>query len=153
MGGSSACEPEGWLIDPNKHWSLRFHRDQKSWRNDLFVFLDKGRAMPDGSPALLKSRRHLPKQHWAGAGLRLPRRRRLWRHRQSSSSPSLSAWQVSSAVAGSATRQVAGDPRQAAGDLRQAAGDTLPAALPALPAARFEGGKGFDGQDLATRPS
>ena len=62
MSGSSACEPEGWLIDPNKHWSLRFHRDQKSWSSNLFVFMDKGRAMPDGSPALLKSRRHLPKR-------------------------------------------------------------------------------------------
>jgi len=62
MGGSSASDPEGWLIDPDKHWSLRFHRDQKSWSMDPFVFMDKGRAMKDGSPALLKSRRHLHKR-------------------------------------------------------------------------------------------
>ncbi|MFL0730565.1 MAG: DUF1651 domain-containing protein [Prochlorococcus sp.] len=61
MGRRSAGEPKGWLIDPNKHWSLRFHRDQKSCLSSAYVFMDKGRAMADGSPALLKSRRHLHK--------------------------------------------------------------------------------------------
>ena len=61
MSRNSANDPEGWLMDPNKHWSMRFHRDQKSWARYPFIFLDKGRAMPDGSPALLKSRSHLPK--------------------------------------------------------------------------------------------
>ena len=33
--------------------------DKKSWVRDPMVFVDMGRAMPDGSPALLKTRRHL----------------------------------------------------------------------------------------------
>ena len=48
---------EGWLIDPAGIWSKRFHRDEKSWLRDPRVFVDDGRAMADGSPALLKSRR------------------------------------------------------------------------------------------------
>ena len=50
---------EGWLIDGDHHWSMRFHRDEKSWFKDPKVFVDMGRSMPDGEPALLKSRRHL----------------------------------------------------------------------------------------------
>ena len=50
---------DGWLSDPENVWTLRFHRDQKSWIRDPKVFVDLGRAMPDGSPALLKSRQHL----------------------------------------------------------------------------------------------
>ena len=50
---------EGWLIDGNNHWSMRFHRDEKSWLRDQRVFVDMGRSMPNGEPALLKSRRHL----------------------------------------------------------------------------------------------
>ena len=61
MGSSSANDPEGWLMAPDRKWSMRFHRDQKSWVRFPFVFMDKGRAMPDGSAALLKSRRHVPK--------------------------------------------------------------------------------------------
>ena len=53
--------PEGWLMAPDKQWTMRFHRDQKSWNRFPFFFMDKGRAMPDGSPALLKSRRYLAK--------------------------------------------------------------------------------------------
>ncbi|WP_186537670.1 DUF1651 domain-containing protein [Synechococcus sp. BIOS-E4-1] len=50
---------EGWLIDNNSYWSVRFHRDQKSWIRDPYVFVDHGRRMPNGEPALLKSRRYL----------------------------------------------------------------------------------------------
>ena len=50
---------EGWLIDSNHHWSVRFHRDQKSWVREPYVFVDHGRGMPNGEPALLKSRRYL----------------------------------------------------------------------------------------------
>jgi len=52
---------EGWLLDCDQHWAYRFHCDEKSWSRDPMVFVDMGRAMPDGSPALLKSRRHLHK--------------------------------------------------------------------------------------------
>ncbi len=41
---------------------MRFHRDHKSWTKYPYMFLDKGMAMKDGSPALLKSRSHLPKR-------------------------------------------------------------------------------------------
>ena len=47
---------EGWLRNPKDGWTYRFQRDEKSWLQDPFVFVDKGRAMPDGSPALLKTR-------------------------------------------------------------------------------------------------
>ena len=50
---------EGWLTDQNRFWCLRFHRDDKSWVRDPHVFVDHGRGMPNGEPALLKSRRHL----------------------------------------------------------------------------------------------
>ena len=50
---------EGWLTDSNDHWSVRFHRDQKSWVKEPCVFVDHGRKMPNGEPALLKSRRHM----------------------------------------------------------------------------------------------
>ena len=50
---------EGWLLHPENGWAYRFHRDEKSWMRDPMVFVDQGRGMPDGSPALLKSRRHL----------------------------------------------------------------------------------------------
>ena len=50
---------EGWLRNPKDGWTYRFQRDEKSWLQDPFVFVDKGRAMPDGSPALLKTRQYL----------------------------------------------------------------------------------------------
>lgn len=50
---------EGWLTDGEGYWTLRFHRDEKSWLQDPRIFIDKGRAMPDGSAALLKSRRYV----------------------------------------------------------------------------------------------
>ena len=50
---------EGWLRNPKDGWTYRFQRDEKSWLQDPFVFVDKGRAMTDGSPALLKTRQYL----------------------------------------------------------------------------------------------
>ena len=50
---------EGWLIDGSNHWSMCFQQDEKCWVRDQPVFVDMGRGMPDGEPALLKSRRHL----------------------------------------------------------------------------------------------
>ena len=50
---------EGWLTDAAGYWTLRFHRDERSWLQDPWIFVDQGRGMPDGSPALLKSRRYL----------------------------------------------------------------------------------------------
>ena len=61
MDSCSAKAPEGWIQDPNGQWSMRFHRDQKVCFLYPYVFIDKGRTMQDGSPALLKSRLHLPK--------------------------------------------------------------------------------------------
>lgn len=50
---------EGWLTDGDGYWTARFHRDEKSWLQDPRVFVDYGRGMPEGEPALLKSRRYL----------------------------------------------------------------------------------------------
>ena len=50
---------EGWLTDRKRYWTYRFHRDHRSWAQDPRVFVDRGREMPNGEPALLKSRRYL----------------------------------------------------------------------------------------------
>ena len=50
---------EGWLTDSERYWACRFHRDSRSWAQDPRVFVDQGREMPNGEPALLKSRRYL----------------------------------------------------------------------------------------------
>ena len=50
---------DGWLKNPSDGWTYRFHRDDKSWLRDPKVFVDMGREMPDGSPALLKTRQHV----------------------------------------------------------------------------------------------
>ena len=50
---------KGWLRDPGDKWSWRFHRDEKAWIRDPKVFMDRGMAMPDGQPPLLKERRHI----------------------------------------------------------------------------------------------
>ena len=57
---------EGWLLNEETKWAFRFHRDEKSWVRDPKVFEDMGRGMPDGSPALLKSRRHLRREQAEG---------------------------------------------------------------------------------------
>ena len=51
--------PEGWLIDGDGFWIWRFHRDEKAWIRDPRVFIDHGREMPNGEPALLKRREYL----------------------------------------------------------------------------------------------
>ena len=53
---------EGWLRNPEDGWTYRFQRDERSWSLDPRVFVDKGRAMTDGSPALLKTRNHLSRE-------------------------------------------------------------------------------------------
>ena len=57
---------DGWLRNPEDGWTYRFQRDEKSWSVDPRVFVDKGRAMPDGSPALLKTRKHLRRERAEG---------------------------------------------------------------------------------------
>mgnify|MGYP002061265967 FL=1 len=57
---------DGWLRNPQDGWTYRFQRDEKSWSLDPRVFVDKGRAMPDGSPALLKTRKHLRRERAEG---------------------------------------------------------------------------------------
>ena len=41
---------EGWLIDRDRHWVCRFHRDENSWIREPRVFVDLGRGMPEGQP-------------------------------------------------------------------------------------------------------
>ena len=45
-----------------ERWTYRFHRDERSLTRDPKVFVDMGRPMPDGSPALLKTRQHLRRE-------------------------------------------------------------------------------------------
>ena len=54
---------EGWLMATNaERWTYRFHRDERSLTRDPKVFVDMGRPMPDGSPALLQTRQHLRRE-------------------------------------------------------------------------------------------
>ena len=53
---------EGWLVDPGTNWVWRFHRDDKAWVRAPKVFMDRGMAMPDGQPPLLKESRHIPQE-------------------------------------------------------------------------------------------
>ena len=51
---------DGWLTDPKGYWSARFQRDLNSkWIQDQRVIVDHGRPMPNGEPALLKTRREM----------------------------------------------------------------------------------------------
>ena len=50
------------MIDRDRHWACRFHRDEGSWVREPMVFVDLGREMPEGQPALLKSRQHLRRE-------------------------------------------------------------------------------------------
>ena len=53
-------EMDGWLSDPQAYWWARFHRDPcGGWAKDQRVFVDHGRPMPDGQPALLRTRREM----------------------------------------------------------------------------------------------
>ena len=58
--------PEGWLLDQDRFWAMRFHRDEKSWIRDPKVFVDLGREMARGEAPLLKSRRHLRREQAEG---------------------------------------------------------------------------------------
>ena len=49
---------EGWLMDHKTKNTKRFHRDEKSWNRNPFVFVDSGRPIPN-EPALLKRRDYL----------------------------------------------------------------------------------------------
>ena len=53
---------EGWLTDRSGYSAMRFHRDEQSDASDPRVFVDYGRGMPNGQPALLKSRKHLSRK-------------------------------------------------------------------------------------------
>mgnify|MGYP003329811358 FL=1 len=53
---------EGWLRHPRGRWTYRFHRDENSWLQYPFVFIDKGRAMPGNAPALLKTRQYISRR-------------------------------------------------------------------------------------------
>ncbi len=57
---------DGWLCNAEQGWTCRFHRDDKSWVKDPKVFVDMGRPMPDGSPALLKTWQHLRREQAEG---------------------------------------------------------------------------------------
>ena len=46
---------DGWLMDPEDRWTYRFHRGDMAWVRDPKVFVDMGRAMSDGSPALRRA--------------------------------------------------------------------------------------------------
>ena len=51
---------EGWLIDANDHWVWRFHLDNSAWVRDPKVFIDRGRAMPEGPPPVSYTHLTLP---------------------------------------------------------------------------------------------
>ena len=53
---------DGWLMNPEDRWTYRFYRDEKAWVREPRFFVDMGRPMPDGSPALLKTRQHLRRE-------------------------------------------------------------------------------------------
>jgi len=57
---------DGWLMNPENRWTYRFQRDEKAWAKDPRVFVDMGRPMTDGSPALLKTRKHLRRERAEG---------------------------------------------------------------------------------------
>ena len=54
------------LPESRSRFTRWFQKDEKSWSLDPRVFVDKGRAMPDGSPALLKTRKHLRRERAEG---------------------------------------------------------------------------------------
>ena len=60
---------EAWLIH-EEGFIARLHTDMKSLRRDPMLFVDYGQEMPDGQPALLKSRRHRRKPRLLNFGSR-----------------------------------------------------------------------------------
>lgn len=53
---------EGWLTDLSGYLAMRFHMYEQSDASDPRVFVDYGRGMLTGQPALLRSRKHLPRK-------------------------------------------------------------------------------------------
>ena len=47
---------DGWLIDRGRRSVCWFHRDENAWICEPMLFVDLGRGMSCGQPALLKSR-------------------------------------------------------------------------------------------------
>ena len=54
----SPMNREGWLMDKKSTATKRFHRDEKSWHREPYVFVDSGWPI-SGQPALLKTRDYL----------------------------------------------------------------------------------------------
>ena len=48
---------EGWLVHQHKRWSYRFLRDQESWVENPYIYVDKGDT--SFKPPLLKTRTHM----------------------------------------------------------------------------------------------
>ena len=71
---------EGWVKDPDGYWVKRFHHEQASWSGCPRVFVDEGRGMPNGEPALLKRRQCL--RHEQAEQLWKALRRQGWRQTQ-----------------------------------------------------------------------
>ena len=49
---------DGWVIDADGEWILRFKYDWDSWEQSPIVLIDKGRLMSNGIP-LLKCRKRM----------------------------------------------------------------------------------------------
>ena len=52
-----AMIPEGWLINPNKTWLLRFHKDPMSLKRLPQVYMDKWSVTTAGTPLSFINRR------------------------------------------------------------------------------------------------
>ena len=59
---------DGWLIDRGRRSVCWFHRDENAWICEPMLFVDLGRGMSFGQPAVLKSReqlrREVAEQRW-----------------------------------------------------------------------------------------
>ena len=72
---------EGWLVHFVTNWVWRFHRVDKVWVLDPKVCMDRGMAMLNGEPPLLRERRHFRQEdaetiwstssRWDGSGQNL----------------------------------------------------------------------------------
>ena len=49
--------PDGWLLDPNGHWLLLFHKDLLSGEPSPQFYMDKWEATSLGTPSKFKNRR------------------------------------------------------------------------------------------------
>ncbi len=56
-------DPEGWLTDPNKKWTMHFEKSlSPNSKESSEITLDMWRLMPNRAPSQFKSRRKLPFQ-------------------------------------------------------------------------------------------